>query len=189
MPDERPLSPKQARFVEEYLVDMNGRQAAIRAGYSAKTAQVAASQMLTIHKIQSALAEAMAARSQRTGIAVDRVLCEIALLAQSDVSDYEIDPQGDVHLRPGAPLGAMRAVQSLRKRVMSTAQGTVVETEIRLHPKTPNLRMLGEHLGLFRPTGTEVPDIHIHVEAARERLTDRLKHLATRHAEDGTNGH
>jgi hypothetical protein len=110
-------------------------------------------------------------------------------LSQSNIAHYAIDNQGDVHLRPGAPPEAMRAVQSLRKKILHSEQGTFIETEIKLHPKTPNLRMAGEHLNLFRPTTTELPDIHIHVEAARERLTDRLKHLALRHAEDATNGH
>jgi phage terminase small subunit len=60
MPDERPLSPKQARFVEEYLQDLNATQAAIRAGYSPKTADVQAFQILRIPKVRTALSEAMA---------------------------------------------------------------------------------------------------------------------------------
>jgi len=49
------LSPKQAQFVEEYVVDLNGKQAAIRAEYSAKTAKVQASRLLRKAKVQTAV--------------------------------------------------------------------------------------------------------------------------------------
>ena len=62
------LNPKQQRFVEEYLVDLNGTQAAIRAGYSPKTAEVQASRLLSNAKVQQAVAEGRARLSQSTGI-------------------------------------------------------------------------------------------------------------------------
>jgi phage terminase small subunit len=184
-----PLTAKQQLFIQEYLVDLNAAQAAARAGYSGKSVREIGSRLLTKVNIQAALTEAMAARVQRVHLTQDAVLREIALLSQSNIAHYEIDHHGEVRLRPGAPPDAMRAVQSLRKKVLHTEQGTFIETEIKLHPKTPNLRMAGEHLNLFRPMAPDLPDIHIHIEAARERLTDRLRHLATRHAEDAPNGH
>ena len=57
------LTPKQARFVEEYLIDLNGKQAAIRAGYSPGTAEVQASRLLRNAKVRFALEDAMLARS------------------------------------------------------------------------------------------------------------------------------
>src|SRR2546428_632551 len=74
-------SPRQARFVEEYLKDLNGTQAAIRAGYSAKTANEQAAQNLAKLSIQQAVAAAMAARSARTRVSQDRVLNELARMA------------------------------------------------------------------------------------------------------------
>ena len=62
------FTPKQARFVEEYLVDLNATQAAIRAGYSKKTARQVASENLTKPDIQEAIAAAQDDRSERTGI-------------------------------------------------------------------------------------------------------------------------
>jgi phage terminase small subunit len=183
-----PLTAKQQLFVQEYLVDLNAAQAAARAGYSGKSVREIGSRLLTKVNIQAALAEAMAARVHRVHLTQDAVLREIAVLSQSDIQNYVIDTQGEVHLRPGAPPDAMRAVQSLRKRIVHSEQGTFIETEIKLHPKTADLRMAGEHLGLFKGAEHTLPDVHIHIEAARERLTDRLKHLALRHAEDATNG-
>lgn len=68
------LTPKQARFVAEYLVDLNATQAAIRAGYSEKTARQAGSENLSKPDIQEAIEEAQQARSKRTGIDQDEVV-------------------------------------------------------------------------------------------------------------------
>lgn len=120
----------------------------------------------------------------------DAVLEEIALLVHSDVMHYVIDDHGDVGLRDGAPPHAMRAVASLKKKIIHTrAGGTTYETEIKLWSKPEGLRMGGEHLGLFKSTAQELPDVHVHIHSARDRLTSRVAHLARRHAEDATNGH
>ncbi len=68
------LTPKQARFVEEYLVDLNATQAAIRAGYSKKTANEQGAQLLAKLSIREAVAGAQEARSERTGITQDEVI-------------------------------------------------------------------------------------------------------------------
>ena len=84
------LTEKQQRFVEEYLIDLNATQAAIRAGYSAKTADQQGSRLLANVKVQQAIAERMAERSKRTGVNQDRVVLElskIAFLKMTDVVD------------------------------------------------------------------------------------------------------
>ena len=74
------LTPKQARFVEEYLIDLNATQGAIRAGYSAKTANEQGAQLLAKLSIRGAVAEAQAIRSKRTEITQDEVRLERANL-------------------------------------------------------------------------------------------------------------
>src|SRR5262249_13225458 len=71
---ERGLNPHQARFVEEYVVDLCGKQAAIRAGYSAKAAEVQAARMLRTVKVQRAVHAALEARSTRTELTQDYVI-------------------------------------------------------------------------------------------------------------------
>lgn len=71
------LTPKQERFVEEYLVDLNGTQAAIRAGYSPKTANEQASAMLAKPSIQEAVQEQRAKVSERTMRTVYDVMADI----------------------------------------------------------------------------------------------------------------
>ncbi len=70
------LKGKQARFVEEYLVDLNATQAAIRAGYSEKTAKVIGSQNLTKLNIAAAIKSAQGKRSERLGVTVDSISLE-----------------------------------------------------------------------------------------------------------------
>ena len=78
------LTEKQKRFCDEYLIDLNATQAAIRAGYSAKTAQAQSARLLSFVIIQSYLQEAIAKREARTAITQDKVLREYARLAFFD---------------------------------------------------------------------------------------------------------
>ena len=187
--DHPKLTPKQAQFVQEYLIDLNATQAAIRAGYSPKTATAQASRMLTNVHMQDALAAAQLARAQRVHVTQDAVLAEIAVLQHSDVTHYHIDDHGNVTLAPQAPPDAMRAIASLKKKIIHTEAATIYETEIKLWNKPASLCMGGDHLGLFKGSEQALPDIHVHVDTARHRLADRLDHLARRHADDATNGH
>ena len=82
------LTPKQERFCEEYLIDLNATQAAIRAGYSEKTAREQAAQNLSKLNIQEKIAELKAERSKRTEITQDRVIKELAAMAFAKATDY-----------------------------------------------------------------------------------------------------
>lgn len=68
------LNPKQSQFCEEYLIDLNATQAAIRAGYSPKTAGIKGFQLLKIVKIQERVAELKAKRQNRVEVTQDEVL-------------------------------------------------------------------------------------------------------------------
>lgn len=81
------LNPKQQRFVDEYLVDLNATQAAIRAGYSVDTAGSIGHENLKKPEIQLAIAEARKQQQERTGITADRVLLEIAHVALADARE------------------------------------------------------------------------------------------------------
>lgn len=79
------LTPKQAAFVKEYLIDLNGAQAAIRAGFSERTARTKASQLLDLPHVKEAIEAEMAKRAERTEITQDRVLQELARVGFSDI--------------------------------------------------------------------------------------------------------
>lgn len=81
------LNPRQQRFVDEYLVDLNATQAAIRAGYSAKTANEQGSELLAKLSVQAAISEARQRQQDRTQITADRVLVELMNIAVADPRD------------------------------------------------------------------------------------------------------
>lgn len=149
------LTPKQQRFVEEYIIDLNATQAAIRAGYSERTAESAASRLLRNVKVATAVAEAKAARSARTQITQDRVLEELARIGFSDaLRHYVMGDDGRLCLADDAPEGASAAVSSVKRKVRTytDADGneeTTTEVDFKLWDKNTALANLGKHLGLF----------------------------------------
>lgn len=78
------LTEKQKRFCEEYLIDFNATQAALRAGYSQKTAYSIGDENLRKPEIQSEIQALIKKRSERTGISADTVITELAKIAFSD---------------------------------------------------------------------------------------------------------
>jgi phage terminase small subunit len=83
----QPLNPRQRLFVEQYLVDLNGKAAAIRAGY-ARDPAVRAARLLRRADVKAAIAAAMAARAGRTGVTPERVLAEYAAIAFADLRRF-----------------------------------------------------------------------------------------------------
>lgn len=79
------LTPKQQTFVDEYLVDLNATQAAIRAGYSKKTARSQGERMLTNVDVAAAIQKGFQERSERTQITAEKVLLELAVIAFADL--------------------------------------------------------------------------------------------------------
>ncbi len=89
------LTAKQQRFVDEYLIDLNATQAAIRAGYSEKTAFSIGTENLRKPLIQKAIQQRKQAREQRTEITQDRVIQELAAIGFARATDYaKIVPGG-----------------------------------------------------------------------------------------------
>jgi phage terminase small subunit len=143
------LPPRRRAFVEEYLVDLNATQAAIRAGYSPRTAQEISSELLSNPLVAAAVERGKAQRLARVGMSQDQVLQEMALLSHSSVSHYEIDDRGQVQPAPGAPDGCMRAIQSIKKKTTVKVDGSITyDVELRLWSKPEPLKLMGKHVGL-----------------------------------------
>ena len=141
------LTPKRKRFVEEYLVDLNATKAAIRAGFSPRTAYSIGSELLTKPEVEAAIMKAQAERSRRTGITADRVANELARIGFADITDVtDVD---SASLRDGACRDDTAAIQSIKVRRVPTEEGDIVEKEIRMYDKTRALEQLGRHLGIY----------------------------------------
>lgn len=138
------MTKKQKLFCEEYLIDLNATQAAIRAGYSPDTAGAIGAENLTKPEIQRAVAQAMAERSRRTGVNAERVVLELAKVAFVNVGNV-IDAT-DATLKEDAAPEDLAAIQSIKVKDMGEMG---IEREIRMADKLKALELLGRHLGMF----------------------------------------
>jgi phage terminase small subunit len=138
------------RFVDEYLIDLNGTQAAIRAGYSPKTANEQASRLLANVNIQLLIAEKQIIRSIRTEITSDRVILEIARLAFSDPRKAftGANELKDIHDWPDE---VAAAISSIKIKELRDADGTVTGTvkEVKFWDKNSAADKLMKHLGAY----------------------------------------
>lgn len=89
------LKPKQKQFVDQFLVDLNATQAAIRAGYSEATAEQGGAQLYRNIKIRAAIDEAMRERRERIGISADFVLQRLYDITRMKASDI-LDDDGNI---------------------------------------------------------------------------------------------
>lgn len=138
------LTEKQARFVAEYLVDLNATAAAKRANYSDKTAYSQGQRLLKNVEIQEAIQKAVKERSERTEITQDSVLQELAAIGFSRATDYAyIDELGKVAI---VSTGELTDTQ---KKAVAVIERSNNGPKIRLHDKVRALELIGKHLGMF----------------------------------------
>lgn len=143
----RKLTPKQAEFVRQYLVDLNATQAAIRAGYSERNASKIASELLDKTGVREAIAAAQSRREQRTEITQDKVVAELAKIAFGSARDVMTwGPQG-VILKDSAELTDEQAAAIAGVSENITQNGSSLK--LKRHDKVKALELLGRHLGMF----------------------------------------
>lgn len=140
------LTDKQQCFVDEYLIDLNATQAAIRAGYSAKTADQQGSRMLANVKVKQAVAEKQAQRSKRTGVNQDRVVLELAKIAFAKMTDI-VDSNG--RIKEDASPDDLACIESIKYKESDNEYGGSVEREVKIASKLKALELLGKHLGMW----------------------------------------
>ena len=141
------LTAKQKKFIEEYLIDLNATQAAIRAGYSPNTAQEQSSRLLSNVMVKNEIDKAMAQRSRRTGISQDRVLRELAKIAFVNPNDVINFSDATVKMTSEENLAA---IASVKVKKIPGEYGDATEREVKLYDKLRALDLLGRHLGMFK---------------------------------------
>ncbi|QIL41015.1 terminase small subunit [Pedobacter sp. HDW13] len=145
----RELTEKQKRFCEEYLIDLNATQAAIRAGYSIKTANEQGARLLANVSIQSYMSGRQKELQASTNITQQRVLEEYAKIAFVDIREvFETD--GGIHnvkQLDDFTAGAISSIESIEEKFQGVTIGTV--RKVKFHDKIRALDALGKHLGLF----------------------------------------
>lgn len=141
------LNEKQKRFADEYLIDLNATQAAIRAGYSPRSAAEQASRLLKNAKVRAYIDERMAELSRRTGVNQERILRELARIAFVNAPD--LINMADATVREDATVDDMAAIASVRVKIIPTENGQGIEREIRLADKIRALDLLGKRFAMW----------------------------------------
>lgn len=164
---ETELTPKQRAFVQEYLIDLNATQAAIRAGYSEKSAFVEGSRLLKNAKVGGAVETAMKLRAERTDITADMVLKELAKIGFSDIRkaikwrshlvEEEDNPEGgDIAVVKTIVTNLVELVGSddlddeTAAAISEISQNQGGGIKLKLHDKRAALVDIGKHLGMFK---------------------------------------
>lgn len=147
------LTPKQELFCKEYLIDLNGTQAAIRAGYSEKTARSVASENLTKPDIQERIFALREKRSKRVEINADRVLSELGKIGFSNIADMR-DSWEDLKNWDEIPDEVKSLISEIETNTTETPNkdgGATINTKIKvkLHDKLSALEKIAKHLGLY----------------------------------------
>jgi phage terminase small subunit len=143
------LTNKQRAFVAEYPKDWNGTQAAIRAGYAARTANRTACVLLTKHDIQAAIAEIQQAAKANSIATLEECCRRLTEIIRADLEDFEIDGEG--HLV--AKRGNMGAVQ---EKTLEVRPDGGVRARLKLRDPVQAMARLAAFLGLDKPTKLEV---------------------------------
>lgn len=177
------LTAKQQRFVDEYLKDLNATQAAIRAGYSKKTADQQASRLLTNVKVRAYLAERQDDRSKRTEITQDMVLNELAKIGFSDIRKVVrwgtteivagVDDEGEatIEVHHGLSLVGADDIDDATAAAISEISEGRDGLKVKLHDKKSALVDIGRHLGMFSAPG------HVDLDTELKRIEVQNKRL------------
>lgn len=154
----RKLTPRQAVFVDEYLVCLSATKAAIKAGYSFHSARDIGQQLLAKPHISRLISERKQGRAERTGITSERVVDELSVIGFSDIRHYALTKNTttdlyEITLADGAPDYAMRAIAGVKHKVREFygIDGEVArkehDVEFRLWDKNTALTNLAKHTG------------------------------------------
>lgn len=152
------LPPKQTAFVDEYLIDMNGTQAAIRAGYSARTAREQAVKLLAKPPIRELVSQRMQQRSEATKIDAAMVLRRHAEIDAMDVADIMDDNGALLPIREWpkswrTTISGVEVMEMMGSK--SDDEKLAVLRKIKWPDKLRNLELLGRHtnVGAYRDNG------------------------------------
>ena len=191
--DQKKLTRKQQLFAKEYLLDLNGTQAAIRSGYSPKSAGEIGCENLMKPEIQQAVQNEMDKRAFRIEITIDKVAQELGLLAFQNAKDF-YDDEGNLIPVHKLPDHVSRTISSIE--VVTQKNGDEISeytSKVKTCDKKGSLELLGRHLKMFTDnlnhSGGEDFGLNGAVvtadDKARETRERLLSSLGTPDADDG----
>ena len=145
------FTARMEKFCQEYLIDLNATQAAIRAKYSKKTANRMASENLSKPVIQARIKELQEELRKKTGITAERVVAELAKVGFSNIKDFieSGNTITDLSTLPRDLTAAVESVQTDIRHDSGDSDGYTEKVRFKLHNKLGALEQVGRHLGVF----------------------------------------
>lgn len=140
------LTPKQQRFADEYLIDLNATQAAIRSGYSPKSASEIGHENLNKPQIRAYIDERMAEYSKRTGVNQERIIRELSRIAFLDPT--QLVNMDSAEILDDTSADDRAAIASVKVKTMS-GETEMIEREVRFADKIKALELLGKRYGMW----------------------------------------
>lgn len=172
------ISPKENRFCEEYIVDLNGTQAAIRAGYSRHTARSQACDILTRPDIISRIDELKAERTEKTGINAAWVLKRLRDEAEADVAELYGDDGQLLPVDEWPLIWRRGLITGLDVEIIRAPDGTEmgILKKIKISDRVRRLELIGKHVDVKafeeRVAVTGLDGLAERLERARKRAAD-----------------
>ncbi len=148
---ERKLTPLQERFCQEYVIDLNATQAAIRAGYSKKTAYSQGQRLLKNVEVQGRITRHQKRLEVKTGVSAERVINELAKVAFANIKSVlsEGNEIKDISQLPDEIGAVVESIQSDIRHDSGDSEGYTEKVKVKFHSKLAALNDLGKHLGIF----------------------------------------
>ena len=162
------LTAKQKRFANEYIIDLNATQAAIRAGYTSKYANTNANKLLQNTTLAEYIQGLMDERSRRTLVTQDKVVNELANIAFADISSFLKVKNNQVEVFD------TDSIQHEMLAAIAEVKESNYGISIKLHDKLKALELLGRHLGMFKDKVEVTADVNNPFEGL---TTEELKAL------------
>jgi phage terminase small subunit len=187
---DRRLTDKQASFVSNYLIDKNATQAAIRAGYSKRSAEAIGDQLLGKTIVVEAINKALQKQQERVLITADEVILELKRVAMLDIKEA-FDENGNLKNLEDMPEDTRRAISGIETEIEYSGKGADREEvgfvkKIKLSDKVRALELLAKHLKLLTEKvegeiilkgniGLSIKDLQESLEKCKQQPKDSKK--------------
>ncbi|WP_454618360.1 terminase small subunit [Bradyrhizobium cenepequi] len=171
------LTPKQSKFVDEYLLDLNATQAAVRAGYSAKSANELGAQLLRKPQVKAAIDAARAARSAETKIDAAWVLKRLAAEAEADVADIYTEGGAVKPVHQWPKIWRQGLVAGIKHQELRDGEGNRTGefiVDVKISDRIRRLELIGKHIGV---NAFQEQVNHTGLDALGDRLERALKRV------------
>jgi len=178
---KKELTPKQERFCREYVIDLNGLQAALRCNYSKKTAQQQASRLLLNVKVQEFIKQLQDNANNKLEIKQEYVLSEILKISHCNIQDYikagfEIEDIVNLKRDQAAAIESIQVTTTIRGSGENMSTEKVVK--FKLYDKIKALDMLSKHTGIFEKDNEQArASVIFNVIATNPKQLDTIKKI------------